>query len=176
MIFSQILENDILRLEKIESDDFDILYGIAKDPEIWKQHPQSDRYREDVFRNFFDVAKNSSSAYKIWHKEDEKYIGSSRFYDENILESSIAIGYTYLATAYWGGAVNASLKKLMIDNAFEYVDKVYFHIGENNIRSQKAVAKIGARYQGQVPFDYYGNIVMQNLYKIDKQDWSILKK
>ncbi|MFN5795437.1 MAG: GNAT family N-acetyltransferase, partial [Bacteroidota bacterium] len=59
-------------------------------------------------------------------------------------EKSIAIGYTFLAKKFWGGFINSSLKKLMIKYAFDSVDKIYFHVGSQNIRSQKAIEKLGA--------------------------------
>jgi len=47
------LENDKVVLKLIDPSDFDTLYQVAKDPLIWEQHPNKDRWKEDVFRSFF---------------------------------------------------------------------------------------------------------------------------
>ena len=54
------------------------------------------------------------------------------------------IGYTFIAPEYWGTGFNQQIKKLMLDYAFKYIDKVYFDIGVNNFRSKRAVEKLGA--------------------------------
>ena len=59
------------------------------------------------------------------------------------MESVVEIGWTFLARAYWGGTYNAELKRLMLDHAFRFVERVLFVVGVTNFRSQKAVEKIG---------------------------------
>lgn len=168
-----VLESDLLKLFPIEASDFELLYDLAKDPLIWEQHPQNDRYKREVFEKFFEGALASDTAYKIWHKKDERYIGTTRFYDWDEIERSCAIGYTFLIRAYWGGVTNGDLKKLMLDEVFQYVDKVIFHVGPQNIRSQKAVMKLGAAYQGMVPFVRAGqNVeVVNQWYLLEKEVW-----
>ena len=56
------------------------------------------------------------------------------------------IGWTFLERAYWGGSYNGELKRLMLDHAFLYVDRVVFVVGEHNLRSQKALMRIGATF------------------------------
>ena len=67
------------------------------------------------------------------------YIGSSRFYDLDESNKSVLIGYTFYGRNYWGSTYNPQVKKLMLDYAFQTLEKVYFHIGAQNIRSQKAL-------------------------------------
>ena len=63
------------------------------------------------------------------------------------------IGWTFLERAFWGGTYNRELKSLMLGHAFRFVDRVLFVVGENNIRSQKALEKIGAKFlkKAQLP-------------------------
>ena len=56
----------------------------------------------------------------------------------------LEIGWTFLAKAFWGGSYNRELKSLMIGHAFRFVDRVVFVAGEGNLRSQRALEKIGA--------------------------------
>ena len=137
------LEGELVRLRPLRAEDWDDLYAAASDPLIWEQHPCSDRYQEEVFREYFREALDSGGALLIKDAKDDRVIGSSRFdrYDEK--ESDIEIGWTFLARSHWGGVYNSELKKLMLDHAFQFVRNVVFLIGPQNLRSQRAVEKIG---------------------------------
>jgi RimJ/RimL family protein N-acetyltransferase len=76
---------------------------------------------------------------------DRKVIGSTRYSLTNSDAHTIEIGWSFLSRDYWGGEYNKSIKGLMINHAFTMVEYVVFYIGKNNIRSQKAVEKIGGR-------------------------------
>lgn len=128
----------------LNEKDFDALYEIASDPMIWIQHNDTDRYKKDVFQNFFIKALESKTAFTITDHKTGELIGSTRFYDYNEEDKSIAIGFTFLGCKFWGKGFNPSVKKLMLDYAFCYVDKVIFHIAATNIRSQIATSRLGA--------------------------------
>ena len=138
-----ILTSEILELRPLRADDFEALYAVASDPLIWEQHPHSDRYKPDVFRKFFDGALESGGALIAIDRKLERVIGSSRFYGYDLLRSEIEIGWTFLARSHWGGAYNREMKRLMLSHAFKFVDNVIFMVGSTNVRSQRAVEKIG---------------------------------
>ncbi len=167
----QELESDIIKLIPLTEFDFERLYEVASDPLIWEQHPSSDRYKREIFEKYFIGASLSNTAFIIIDKLTNKVIGSTRFYDYKPEKPSIAIGYTFLARSYWGGHYNHSVKKVLLDYAFEFVDKVYFHIGPTNIRSQKATMKIGAIKVGEFNLDSNGQKVTHFEYLIEKKDW-----
>jgi RimJ/RimL family protein N-acetyltransferase len=137
------LKGTLLELRPLQTDDFDALYAAASDPLIWEQHPVKERYQEDVFRQFFRDALACRGAFVVIDRADAQIIGSSRFhgYDENA--SEIEIGWTFLARRYWGGSYNSEMKRLMLRHAFQFVSRVVFLVGLQNIRSQKAMEKIG---------------------------------
>jgi RimJ/RimL family protein N-acetyltransferase len=87
----------------------------------------------------------SNGAFIVIDKKTEKIIGSTRFTSIEETANAIAIGWTFLTRQYWGGKYNQSMKMLMIDYALKFVDNVLFYIHEHNIRSQKAVEKIGGK-------------------------------
>src|SRR3954471_7667350 len=155
-----LLEDELVKLVPLQATDFDRLFKVASDPLIWEQHPSADRYKKEVFQIYFDSAVSSGSAFLIFDKKTDDLIGSSRFYEYDAERSTIAIGYTFLAKEYWGGKYNSAIKKLMLDYAFQFVDSVIFHIGPTNIRSQKAILRIGANkiaemlYEGNLHFVY----------------------
>ena len=137
------LKGELLELRPLREEDFDELYAAASDPLIWEQHPDKVRYREDVFRQFFQDAMESGGALIAIDRKNGKIIGSSRFnaYDE--AKSEVEIGWTFLARTHWGGDYNKEMKHLMLRHAFSFVESVIFVVGEENLRSQRAVEKIG---------------------------------
>lgn len=70
-------------------------------------------------------------------------IGSSRFHGYDKEKSEIEIGWTFLARSHWGGIYNREMKQLMLRHAFKFVNRVIFLVGPHNLRSQRAVEKIG---------------------------------
>ena len=170
--FQPILKNEIVRLQPLKADDFEILYRIASDPLLWEQHPNKDRYKRDVFETFFRGAIESGGAYVVFDASTDKPIGSSRFYDFNPDDSSVSIGYTFVVRDHWGMTYNHALKSIMLDHAFRFVDKVIFHIGAVNIRSQKSIERLGAKKVEEREMEYFGEAKCLNyIYEIEKYDW-----
>jgi RimJ/RimL family protein N-acetyltransferase len=138
-----ILEGKLLRPRPLQPEDFEELYAVASDPLIWEQHPNSDRYQEEVFKEFFREGLDSGGALIAIDAKDGRAIGSSRFHEYNEENSEIEIGWSFLARSHWGGAYNGEMKQLMLRHAFQFVNSVNFIIGTRNLRSQKAIEKIG---------------------------------
>lgn len=164
----EILEDDVTKLIPLQENHFDELYKVASDPLIWKQHPIKDRYRKEVFKPFFDAAINSKGAFLILDKKTNEIIGTSRYYDYNPEKSSVAIGFTFIGRKFWGGPYNKSAKKLLIDYAFQNVNAIFFHIGAENIRSQKAVLKLGTRKTNEMNFPHNGVDLLHFEYELKK--------
>ena len=141
--FQPTLRGELLELRPLRADDFPDLYAVASDPLIWEQHPANDRYREEVFKEFFRDALESGGALIALDSKDGHVIGTSRFLGFDAEKSEVEIGYTFLARSHWGGAYNGEMKDLMLRHTFRFVTSVVFLIGPQNVRSQKAVEKIG---------------------------------
>jgi N-acetyltransferase len=150
------LKGEVVELRPLKSEDWDHLFSVASDPLIWEQHPESDRYKEDVFRIFFKDALESPGAFVVIDAQTQEIIGSTRFHGYDPKKSEIEIGWTFLARKYWGGRYNREMKELMLAHAFKFVENVVFFVGENNIRSQRATEKIGAVKSGTAE-KVYGN-------------------
>lgn len=163
------LQNEILIARPLKEEDFEALFLAASDPLVWDQHPNKNRYQREEFLNFFKGAMQSGGAFAVVDKASGEVIGSSRFYDLNEEQKSILIGYTFFKRKYWGKNYNHSLKRLMIDHAFNYVDKVIFHIGATNFRSQRSIEKLGAQKTAEVEVKYYGEAPTLNfVYEINR--------
>lgn len=165
-----ILENNKYQLIPLQHGDFESLYEVASDPKVWEQHPNKDRYKREVFENFFKGAIESKGAFKIVEKETGEVLGSSRFYDFDEDKNSIFIGYTFYGTQSWGKGINPQIKKLMLDYIFQFVDIVYFHIGKENYRSQIALERLGGQKVAEEKVAYFGEPTRTNfVYEIKKE-------
>ncbi len=150
------LKGEFIELRPLTPEDWDDLFTIASDPFIWEQHPESNRYKENVFKVFFKEALDSGGAFVVIDNKTQQIIGSTRFHGYDSEKSEIEIGWTFLARKYWGGRYNREMKQLMLAHAFNFVESVVFFVGENNTRSQKATEKIGAIRNGLAK-KVYGN-------------------
>lgn len=169
------LDNDLIQIVPLKEADFESLFAVASDPLIWEQHPNKDRYKREVFQNFFKGAIESKGAFIVYEKATGKIVGSSRYYDFEEENSQVAVGYTFIAREFWGKGHNRALKTLMLDYAFQFVDKVILHIGATNFRSQKATEKLGAVKVGELEVAYYGEPVKLNfVYQVDKAKWAAM--
>jgi RimJ/RimL family protein N-acetyltransferase len=145
------LKGELLELRPLRPEDFHDLFAVAADPLIWEQHPNNDRYKEEVFKVFFREALECGGAFIAIDRKDGRVIGSSRFHGYDQEKSEIEIGWTFLARSYWGGVFNRQMKRLMLAHAFQFVHRVIFVVGPENVRSQKALEKIGAVRAGTRP-------------------------
>ena len=162
------LVGDLVEVRPLRPEDWESLFAVASDPLIWEQHPARDRYQEEVFKEFFREALESGGAFAVIDRKTQKTIGSSRYFGFDPGKSEIEIGWTFLARSHWGGKHNAELKRLMLDHAFKFVDSVVFLIGPMNVRSQKAVEKIGGVLIEPREKTIQGKTVEQVVYQIKK--------
>ena len=163
------LVSEFVELLPLKQADFEELYAVASDPMIWEQHPNPDRYKKVVFEVYFKGAIDSGGAFLIKNVQSGDVIGCTRFYDHNADDKSILIGYTFFARSCWGKGINHAVKHLMLDYAFNHVDKVIFHVGALNKRSQIAMERLGAIKTGEVEVAYFGEATKLNfIYTIAK--------
>lgn len=165
------MKGELIELRPLAPEDWERLFAVASDPLIWEQHPESNRYKQDVFKVFFSEALESAGAFVVIDASTREIIGSTRFYGYHATRSEIEIGWTFLARKYWGGKYNAEMKRLLLEHAFQFVENVVFLVGENNFRSQKAMEKIGATKIGLVTRGYGSRPAAMNVkYVIRKRD------
>jgi len=129
-----------LELRPIAEADYDAVHAAASDPLIWEQHPDPLRWREDRFREWWRGAMEGKALVVI-DRARGRIVGSTRYLAYTGEE--VEIGWTFLARSHWGGRANGEMKRLMLEHAFRHVPRVVFLVGPDNVRSQRAVEKIG---------------------------------
>lgn len=164
--FQPTLVGPRITIRPIAAGDWDAMFAAAADPKIWEQHPALDRYKEEDFREYFDGALESGSAFAIVETRTGKVIGSSRYHGLDSAASEIEIGWTFLSRDYWGGSYNLEIKKLMLGHAFRFLNTVVFWVGESNYRSRRAVEKIGGVLRSENQFREGGGDGPYVIYEI----------
>jgi RimJ/RimL family protein N-acetyltransferase len=145
-----ILEGERPLLRPLVLDDWDALYVVASDRQLWARHPSHNRWQERVFRAFFDDALEKGGALAIIEKATGRLIGSSRFQNFDPADGGVVeIGWTFLARDRWGTGLNGEAKRLMLAHAFKSVERVVFSVGADNAISRRAMTKIGGRLTGE---------------------------
>jgi len=163
------LVGDLLELRPLRPEDWAGLFLAAADPMIWEQHPAHDRYKEEVFKEFFLDALKSGGALVALDRKTQTIIGSSRYFGYEPEKSEVEIGWTFLARSHWGGNYNGEMKRLMLHHAFRFVDNVVFLVGSTNFRSRRALEKIGGVLTDRrEKRNLNGNIVDHVVYQIKK--------
>ncbi len=142
--FQPSLSGGLITTRPLLPEDFDSLFLAASDPAIWEQHFEPDRYKREVFTKFFNRAIKSRSALLVKDSKSHEVIGTSRYERICFEKSECEIGYTFLIRRCWGLGYNTELKHLMINHAFKFVKTIILYVSERNLRSQKAVEKLGA--------------------------------
>ena len=165
------LEGRLLHLRPLAREDWAPLFAAGSDPEVWAVHPASDRWREPVFRAYFEDGLASGGALVAVEAATGAVIGWSRYSTQFVEPGEVEIGWTFLARDYWGGAYNGEMKRLMLTHAFRFVDRVILRIGETNGRSRRAAEKIGAQLQPGRQGDEPMPGVIHLFYAIERADF-----
>ena len=165
-----VLKGEQLQLRPLRAGDWDALFAVASDPLIWEVHPNHNRWQEASFRAFFDDALAQGGALVVIDRANGTMIGSSRFQAYYPAEGgSVEIGWTFLARSHWGGTYNRELKRLMLAHALGAAERVDFRIGEANLRSRRALEKIGGRLSERSDVvDTASGPVRHVVYEIDR--------
>ncbi|MEM0929723.1 MAG: GNAT family N-acetyltransferase [Pseudomonadota bacterium] len=161
-------------MRPLREDDWDALFAIASDPAVWEQHPIHDRWREEVFAEFFADAIANAGALVVIDQAKRAVVGSSQF---RIFEDADGeypeVGWTFLARKVWGTGLNQEVKRLMLAHAFQSYDRVQFKIGETNYRSRIAIERLGAtRIRDTHLSQYQGKRVLHLIYRLTREGFA----
>jgi RimJ/RimL family protein N-acetyltransferase len=168
-----ILVGDRVQLRPTRPDDWAAHWAIAADPLMWEVHPAWDRYKEPVFRSYFDANLASGGSLTTIERATGTVVGASRYWEVDPATNSVEIGASYVARAHWGSGINRAVKRLMIGHALRTLDSVNFRIGASNIRSRRAIEKIGARLTGRTDVSVMAGVPTEHvIYEITREGFA----
>lgn len=164
------LKGERLLLRPLCEADWEALYAVASDPQVWAAHPMHDRWQKPVFRAFFDDALANGGALAVIEAATGEIVGSSRFQNHDPADGgSVEIGWTFLARRLWGSGANAEMKRLMLNHALAVVERVVFRVGETNVISRRAMENIGGTLTDRIDMtEAPGGPVRHVVYEIDR--------
>ena len=149
-----ILIGQTIDLLSLEETHFDILFESTADERIWKFYPYdcSDRNKfNSIYREAIMERENGNHyPFVILHRQTGRLIGSTSLYNIHPNDKNVEIGWTWLHPDYWGTDVNLESKLLLLKYCFDILKCVRVQLRANdlNFRSQKAIQKIGGKFEG----------------------------
>ena len=181
----KVLENNIVRLEVLTLHNYKLIEHIALEKNLIQYSP-SDISTPASFKKYVETAcddfkQEKAIPFIVYDKRSEAYAGCTRFGNIDTINKVLHIGWTWLGRSFQGTGLNKQIKFLMLEHAFEALnfEKVEFRIDERNMRSRKAVEKIGGKLEGILR----ENIIMKDgfrrnscCYGILKKEWPFIKK
>ena len=150
-----ILENERVLLRPLVQDDAVYLSAYVKEePALWK-YALTPITTDQEFEQYMATAVEARQlklAYPfiVFDKLQNKYVGSTRFYDIQLNNSSTQFGYTWYSESTWGTGLNEHCKFLLLQFAFETIgfERIEFRADNRNKRSIAAMQKIGCTVEG----------------------------
>lgn len=174
-----VLGDERVLMRSIETTDFENLLSFSlTEPDIWK-YSLVQPIGEAGLKNYIDLAIKGREAkteypFIVYDKQFQSYAGSTRFYDIQLSNACLQLGYTWYGKKFQGSGLNKHCKYLLLQFAFETMgmDRVEFRADNDNARSIAAMKSIGCVVEG---------VLRSNTYKPDgsRRDsivLSILKK
>ena len=150
-----ILENDRALLRPLELADYELLISFAmNEPEIWK-YSLVQAGGAAGLKNYIQLAIDGRNAHKeypfiVFDKKTKQYAGSTRFYDIQLTNKCLQLGYTWYGKDFQGTGLNKQCKYLLLDFAFDTLgmERVEFRADNDNKRSIAAMHSIGCKTEG----------------------------
>lgn len=185
MLFEQrSIEGQNLLLVPFENSHIGGLKKVATDEKIWDYLPYkiySDKDFDDYITLVKDrIEKGTQYFWTIINKQHNEILGSTGFLNVDETNKKLEIGGTWLTPKVWGTKVNLEVKYLLLDFCFtdNEIVRIEFKTREKNIRSQKAIEKIGGTKEAILRLDKInddGTFRNTILYSIIRPEWQDLK-
>lgn len=178
------LVGQTVKLIPLEEKYFYDLQALAQDERIWKFYPvngaDTTKLNDTLTTALLERDKGTQFPFVIFHNEQQKIVGSTRFLDLQPKHRKLEIGGTWLHPDYWSTCVNVESKLLLLTHCFEelQVVRVQFKTDENNTRSRKAIEKIGGRFEGILRNDMIrdnGTLRNSAYYSLIDCEWPVVK-
>lgn len=178
------LKGKSVNLIPLEEKHFSELIRLAADKKIWEYYifdcSREEKISEELEKALIEKEKGTQFPFVIIHKLSNNIIGSTRFLDIQEEHKKLEIGWTWLSSQYWATEINPECKLLLLTFIFEELKfiRVQLKTDERNIRSRKAIEKIGGKFEGILRNDMIrenGTLRNSALYSITDNDWNEVK-
>jgi Acetyltransferases, including N-acetylases of ribosomal proteins len=173
-IFSE-LEGQRIKLVPLQVEHIEPLFACSRDPEIWINYPVKIYTIEDmrafVHKGLEGRERKEQYPFVVLDKENNDIVGTTRYLRISEENSNLNIGTTWYSPKVWRTRVNTEAKYLMLKYAFEILKVVRVEIitSTDNLRSQKAIERLGAVKEGMLRKKYHHLDYI--IYSVINEDW-----
>jgi RimJ/RimL family protein N-acetyltransferase len=157
-----ILENNAVRLTPLKIEDSKKLVDFAiNEPDLWTysliQANSPDKMKVYIEKAIESRKNSNSYPFLVFDKRKNQYAGSTRFYDVQIENASLQLGFTWYGKDFQGTGINKNCKYLLLEFAFEVLkmERVEFRADNENTRSINAMKSIGCIVEGVLRSNTY---------------------
>lgn len=177
------LEGAAVKLVPVSMDHLDGLWEAAKPEEIWTYTASKVRNMEDMEQTIKHAIqeREGGTAYTFTvYNNENRIIGSTTFLDIKPAHKSVEIGSTWYHPEVWRTRVNTECKLLLLEHAFEKwgLTRVQLKTDSRNLRSQTAIARLGAVKEGTLRKDRVisdGYVRDTVFFSILNEEWESVK-
>ena len=178
------LEGERVIVETLKRKDVPRLWHESISEEVWKYLPKSFKNIEDLKRifelSFINFEQGQEHPFAVYDKNLKTHVGSTRFLNISLDQRNIEIGWTWYIPEVWKSRVNTECKYLLLKYCFEELKmlRVQFKADSRNVRSDRAITRIGARKEGilrKFGIMQDGFIRDANIYSIIDDEWKEIK-
>lgn len=149
---------------------------------VYTSTPVTEAQRDAYFsKAFSDRERGEAYPFVIEEAATGRVIGTTRFADIRWQHRNCELGYTWIDPRDQGGPANVESKYLMLRYIFEeqHFLRVQIHTDVRNVRSQEAIRRLGAVYEGvlrrhMITKDGFVRDTM--VFSITDLDWPAVKK
>ena len=168
-----------VRLEPIGEQHIAGLAEIGRGHDFWKFMLYGDMKTEADFRHFVEdllarEQKGTDLPFAVIHLASGRVAGSTRYLNIDRPNRGLEVGGTWYGPEFQRTAVNTECKYLLLTYAFEILKAIRVQIKTDllNVRSQKAIERIGAIKEGVLR----NHMILQDGRIRDSVFYSILDK
>jgi len=175
----RVLEGTFVRLEPLREGHAAALTAAAEKLD-WGWFLRPLRTKADVDKRIFDGLKaegeDEAYAFAVLTKKDSRVVGSTSYLQVVAAHKRTEIGSTWYTSDTQGTKVNPECRYLLLKHAFEDwgAERVQFTTDANNLRSQHAILKLGAKFEGKLRNDKRrtdGSMRESMVYSIIANEW-----
>lgn len=176
------LTGPTVELVSLDTAHFEALEKVASIQKIWKFYPfdlaNPQKFKATLPAALEERERGTQFPFTIFHQQT--IIGSTRLLDIQPKHNKLEIGFTWLHPDYWGTVVNLECKLLLLQLCFETlgIQRVHIKTDEQNVRSRKAIEKIGGYFEGIIRNDMLRDNQTKRhsaSYSIIDEDWPVVK-
>ncbi|WP_420576933.1 GNAT family N-acetyltransferase [Ekhidna sp.] len=179
------LGDDKITLLPLTADHIQEMRRLSGDPDIWTWYTEDltdpDGLESWMTKRLEESQRGEKMSYAVQLNETGEIIGSSSYGHIDWTEKGIEIGWTWLGKEFIGSGINKHMKYLMLSHAFNAmgIERLELRTDEENIRSRKAMEKIGAKHDGTLRnhrSTQGGRRRNTVVYSILKSEWPDIRK